>query len=41
MGVSKYIELSVLNKNKAAFNLYQSAGFSEKMTLLYKKVDKK
>ena len=38
---AEYIELSVLNKNKNAFNLYQSAGFLEKMTTLYKKVDKK
>ncbi len=37
---AKYVGLSVLSKNKKAHRVYQSSGFSEKITTLYKKIGK-
>lgn len=34
-----YLELSVLNKNTNAYDLYLKKGFSEKITTLYKPID--
>lgn len=34
-----YLELSVLNKNTNAYELYLKRGFAEKMTTLYKQID--